>query len=281
MDRNFNLDPSADNYCVMGNPISHSKSPQIHHAFAEQTGENIYYQSILVNKGGFPEALAQFQRAGGKGLNITIPFKGDAWAAVDQRTARAEQARAVNTIWFAEDGARHGDTTDGIGLVRDLLHHQVDIENSDILVIGAGGAVRGLLGPLGEASPARIMLVNRTAAKAESLITQFAEYKNLGCCDFEALATETFDIVINGTSASLQGELPPLPDTLLKTNACCYDMVYGESDTIFVQWARKHGAKIALDGLGMLVEQAAESFHIWRGVRPETEPVIEMLRHKF
>ena len=266
----------------MGNPVAHSKSPQIHTAFARQTGETLVYQAIHVELDGFPAALDAFQEMGGKGLNITLPFKEAAWQAAHVLTGRAERARAVNTLWFDRRGKRHGDTTDGIGLIRDLtLNHDIQLSGKDVLVLGAGGAVRGILDPLFDQEPARVVIANRTVSRAIELARLFVDRGELVACDYEALRRQRFHVVIHGTSASLQGSVPPLPDDLLLPDACCYDMMYVETDTVFVSWAKAHHAAIALDGIGMLVEQAAESFHIWRGVRPETRPVIAMLREKY
>ncbi|MEX2524159.1 MAG: shikimate dehydrogenase [Gammaproteobacteria bacterium] len=279
MSGDFHLKAGVDNYAVMGNPVAHSLSPRIHHAFAEQTGEKLFYQSILVSLESFDTALECFRDEGGKGLNITVPFKQQAWQAVDIRTARAERAGAVNTVWFNSDGRKHGDTTDGIGLIRDLQRNDVDIDGKRILVLGAGGAVRGVLGELLEQRPAGLMIVNRTPARAEELVRCFPSDIELDAIGFDALATTgAFDVIINAIPAGLTAELPDIPAGLLASGGCCYDMVYGSTDTPFVAWARDRGARIALDGLGMLVEQAAESFYIWRGVRPETKPVITMLR---
>lgn len=274
----ISLKPSVDNYAVMGNPIAHSKSPLIHQAFAEQLGQAIYYQAILVEPDGFEAALAEFQALGGKGLNITVPFKEDAWRAVDVLSPAAEKAGAVNTIWFEND-QRCGENTDGIGLVNDLSHHEIDIGEKKVLLLGAGGAVRGILGPVLERRPAAVLIANRTPARAEALVRIFPEYPHLDFSDFSGLAgRDGFDIVINGTSAGLTGDLPALPENILLKDGCAYDLVYGDKDTPFVAWAKQRGARLVLDGLGMLVEQAAESFTLWRGVRPETRPVIEMLR---
>lgn len=267
-------------YGVMGNPVAHSKSPRIHAAFAAQTGQSMDYRAILVEPGGFDDALDSFQKQGGDGLNVTIPFKADAWRAVDERTPRAQRCGAVNTIRFDAGGRRFGDTTDGIGLIRDLRRSHVTLRGRRILILGAGGAVAGVLGEVLDEGPERVVLANRTVEKAEQLRRRFSP---AGCTldagPYETLGDEGFDIVVNGTSLSLQGRLPPLPGRgLLNDGACCYDMVYGDAETPFVKWAREHGAAVAVDGLGMLVEQAAESFFIWRGVRPETGPVIEMLR---
>ena len=278
MTSKFRLDPVRDNYAVMGNPVSHSKSPLIHHAFAAQTGQDILYQAILVAENGFPEALQRFRQQGGKGLNITLPFKGEAWQAVDVKTPRAQHAQAVNTIWFSDTGMIHGDTTDGPGLVADLKNNKVSIRDKRVLVLGAGGAVRSVMSSLFAEQPERLVISNRSNERAQQLVAQFAEFTGLEALSLDHLSGEVFDLVINGTSASLSGQMPTLPDAILGAHACCYDMAYGDTDTVFVTWGKQHGAELALDGLGMLVEQAAESFFIWRGVRPDTRPVLEMLK---
>jgi shikimate dehydrogenase len=275
----IHLDSSMDNYAVMGNPVAHSKSPQIHAAFAEQSNQIIFYQAIQVDDGKFQAVVKEFQAQGGKGLNITVPFKGEAWEVSEGRSNRAERALAVNTISFDDAGKIIGDNTDGIGLIRDLTINQgIAIKDKDILILGAGGAVRGILDPLLDEHPDRVVIANRTVIRAEKLVDIFSDHGDISACGFDELAGSSFDIVINGTSASLQGEVPSLPDGLLNDNACCYDMMYSMSDTPFVSWAKAHGASKATDGLGMLVEQAAESFFIWRGVRPETRSVIDLLR---
>jgi len=274
----IDIDPSVDNYCVVGNPVAHSKSPQIHAAFAEQTQQNIFYQAIQVDDGKFKAALKEFQAQGGKGLNITVPFKGEAWEISENRSNRAERALAVNTISFDDAGNIIGDNTDGVGLIRDMtINHDISIKDKDILILGAGGAVRGILDPLFDEQPNKVVIANRTVSRAEELTDIFSDRGDISACGFDELAGSSFDIIINGTSASLQGEVPPLPENLLNDNACCYDMMYSMSDTPFVSWAKAHGATKAFDGLGMLIEQAAESFFIWRGVRPDTVPVIKML----
>lgn len=279
--KNFQLIPGVDNYGVMGNPIAHTKSPQIHAAFARQTGQLINYQAILVEQDGFNTALDEFQKQGGKGLNITVPFKEEAWKAADSLTKRAERARAVNTLWFDENGQYCGDTTDGIGLIRDLTsNHNISISGQEVLILGAGGAVRGILDPLFDNNPARVLIVNRTLSRAEDLVSAFSDLGELTVGDYGDLKRQQFNLVINGTSASLQGIVPPLPADILRAGACCYDMMYASTDTAFVTWAKDHHAAKALDGIGMLVEQAAESFYLWRDVRPQTKPVIEMLRQK-
>jgi len=275
----IDINPSVDNYCVMGNPVAHSKSPQIHAAFAEQTQQNIFYQAIQVDGGKFKAALKEFQAQGGKGLNITIPFKGEAWEISENRTNRADRALAVNTISFDDAGNIIGDNTDGVGLIRDLtINQDISIKDKDILILGAGGAVRGILDPLFDEQPNKVVIANRTVRRAEELADMFSDRGDISACGFDELAGSGFDIIINGTSASLQGEVPPLPENLLNDNACCYDMMYSMSDTPFVSWAKAQGATKASDGLGMLVEQAAESFFIWREVRPETRQVIDALR---
>ncbi len=270
---------TKDRYAVMGNPIGHSKSPQIHRQFAEQTGQNISYEALLVELDGFIAAVDKFQNEAGKGLNITVPFKQEAWALVNDRSERAELAGAVNTIVFREDGSRYADTTDGIGLVRDItVNNQIELKGKCILVLGAGGAVRGVLQPLLEEDTQFVIIANRTADKAVGLAKQFNDFGDVFGCGFDVLPGQQFDVVINGTAASLEGKVPPLPDDLLAPNASCYDMMYSAEPTAFQRWANEHGASQSLDGLGMLVEQAAESFALWRGVRPETQAVIAKLR---
>lgn len=279
MSADFRLRAGMDNYAVMGNPVAHSLSPRIHHAFAEQTGQKLFYQPILVPLEEFGEALSHFQSQGGKGLNITVPFKQEACRAMDVLTERAERAGAVNTVWFESGGRKYGDTTDGIGLNRDLEHNGIGISGKRVLVLGAGGAVRGVLGDLLELRPAGLTIANRTPARAEELVRSFSANIDLNAVGLEALTTtDPFDVIINAIPAGLTAALPDLPAELLADGGCCYDMVYGSDDTPFVAWARSHGARVALDGLGMLVEQAAESFYIWRGVRPATQLVINMLR---
>ncbi len=269
----------SDRYAVMGNPIAHSKSPKIHAAFAAQTGQDLTYEAILVPLGGFAAALDAFQAAGGRGLNVTVPFKEDAWAAVDERSLRAQMARAVNTIRIDAEGQRFGENTDGVGLVRDLtVNLGCTVTGRRILLLGAGGASRGVLTPLLEQDPAALTIANRTAARAATLAADFADVGPVRGGGFAELAGEQFDLVINATAASLQGEVPPLPADCLAPGAWCYDLMYGNEPTAFLLWAEAHGAAHVVDGLGMLVEQAAESFTLWRGVRPDTAPVIEMLR---
>lgn len=269
---------SIDRYAVIGNPIAHSKSPFIHGLFAEQTGQSMRYETILAPLDGFRDTVLRFREHGGRGLNVTVPFKLEAHALADRLSQRAARAGAVNTLILHIDGTIEGDNTDGVGLVRDLLQQGAQIGGHRVLILGAGGAVRGVLAPLLAEHPNALVIANRTADKAEQLASDFADLGTITGCGFEALDGRHFDLVINGTSASLSGELPPLPDDLLAPGAVAYDMAYGTEPTPFQCWAEIHGARLALDGLGMLVEQAAESFFLWRGVRPETAPVREALR---
>jgi shikimate dehydrogenase len=269
----------VDRYAVFGNPISHSKSPLIHRLFAQQTGQNIEYTAELVAADGFDTAVAEFARHGGKGLNITVPFKQQAFALATRRSSRAERAGAVNTLVLHAPGDYYGDTTDGIGLVRDLVrNHQYNLGGKNILVIGAGGAVRGVLEPLLGNRPAQLTIANRTRATALQLASDFADLGDIRGCGLDDIGAGVFDIIINGTSASLGGELPPLSPSLLHTNTFCYDMMYAAAATPFMRWGMENGCAETADGLGMLVEQAAESFRIWRGVEPVTRAVIEAVR---
>lgn len=266
-------------YAVMGNPVRHSKSPAIHRSFAEQCGIDLEYRAIEVKAGGFAAAVQTFRASGGQGLNITVPFKLEAYALADRRSARAQQAGAVNTLRFESDGAIYGDNTDGVGLVRDLLVNcATPLIGRHLLVLGAGGAARGIVGPILEEGVTRLLVANRTVSKAKALIAMFAAHAEIDACGFDALAGGRFDVVINATAASLQGEALPLPPDIFAANALAYDLMYGEAPTPFLQWAREHGAARISDGLGMLVEQAAESFFIWHGRRPQTHTVLAGLR---
>ena len=274
----FDFGKKVDDYAVMGNPIAHSKSPSIHTLFAEQTQQSILYTAIHVDLEGFKQAVGNFTAAGGKGLNITVPFKQEAWNLVTERSERAERAGAVNTI-KVEDDHLFGDNTDGVGLVNDLtINHSIELKNKKILLMGAGGAARGVLIPLLKQNPTSLFVANRTPDRAKDLASDFSDAGNISGGGYDAISDLTFDVVINATAASLQGDLPPLPDALLNDNACCYDMMYAAKPTPFMIWATEHNATKVLDGLGMLVEQAAESFNIWRDVKPETKLVIEKLR---
>jgi shikimate dehydrogenase len=277
----FDFDKEPDAYAVMGNPIAHSRSPQIHAAFADQTKQRIVYTAIQVDPGGFAQAVGNFFANGGKGLNITVPFKQEAWALAEERGPEAEQAGAVNTLLLNDQGKLVGRNTDGVGLVRDVLHnHGGRIAGQRILLVGAGGAARGVLQPLLAQKPARLVIANRTPDRAHELAAVFSAQGDIAGSSFEELAGQEFDLIINASAASLQGELPPLPDSVCTPGTWCYDMMYGAEPTAFMRWAEQHGAAKSLDGLGMLVEQAAESFFHWRGVRPETGPVIEHIRQQ-
>lgn len=269
---------AADRYVVVGNPIAHSKSPLIHAEFATQTGQNIEYERLLAPLDGFREQVLAFRCNGGKGLNVTVPFKQEAWQLATQLSQRAQLAEAVNTLRF--DGeAIYGDNTDGVGLCRDICDNLgVALQGKRILLLGAGGAVRGVLQPLLAQQPAGLTIANRTEARAQQLAQQFRDYGMVQASSYDALAGQTFDVVINGTSASLSDALPPLPAGCFAAGSLAYDMMYGKGLTPFLQFARQQGAAQLADGLGMLVEQAAEAFFLWRGVRPQTAPVIEKMR---
>ena len=270
-----------DNYAVFGNPIAHSKSPEIHRAFADQTGQAMEYARQLVDEEGFNDAADMFFQAGGKGINITAPFKLDAYSYVSRTTPRARRAGAVNTLAIQADGTVLGDTTDGVGLVNDIKNNLGwEIRAKRVLILGAGGAVRGILEPILDEQPQHVVIANRSVEKALQLSKAFAEMGYILGCGLDILDGQEFDLIINGTSASLKGGMPALPDSLLgspATAANCYDLTYGAEPTPFMKWAR-HGGGQTADGLGMLVEQAAESFSLWRGVRPETAAVIQHLR---
>lgn len=265
-----------DKYCVFGNPIKHSRSPFIHQSFAKTTQQPLHYDTCLVKLDGFTEAVHDFIAKEGKGANVTVPFKEQALTLSDELSDRARLAGAVNTLVF-KGGKIYGDNTDGEGLVQDLLRNEVQLEDSCILLLGAGGAAKGVILPLLAQNPQSITIANRTISKAEKLIDRFNNDK-LTACGFEQTADQAFDIIINATSASLSGKLPVISTSIIKSNTVCYDMVYGKSLTPFLAWAQVQGAKRVIDGLGMLVGQAAESFNIWRGVKPSVNPVIHELR---
>jgi len=266
-------------YAVMGNPVNHSKSPLIHSLFAEQCGIALEYRAIHVDAGRFESAVRQFSAIGGKGLNITVPFKMEAWQLADRRSTRAELAGAVNTLKFLDSGKIYGENTDGSGMIQDItVNLGKSVKQASVLVVGAGGAVRGVLGPLLEAEPATVHIANRTAAKAHELAAVFSGFGPCTASGLDEIRSASYDIVINGTAASLQGDVPDLPASLFAEDALAYDMMYGSEPTTFLVWADENGAAQCSDGLGMLVEQAAESFLIWHGVRPQTAAVIQQLR---
>jgi shikimate dehydrogenase len=267
-----------DRYAVFGNPISHSKSPAIHTAFAKQTSQVLNYEAICAPVDKFEETVKAFLADGGKGLNVTVPFKEDAWKLAVLRSERAELAGAVNTLYLNQEGLLCGENTDGVGMVRDIQHnHGYSIQGKRVLILGAGGAVRGVMKPVLEQQPKQVVIANRTLAKAETLAALFAPFGHITASAFETLEGP-FDLIINGTAASLQGEMPALPEGMLHSQSWCYDMMYSAAQTPFNQWAERQGACQQLDGLGMLVEQAAESFYIWRGIRPDTQSLIQITR---
>lgn len=268
-----------DRYAVMGHPIAHSKSPFIHARFAAQTGERLSYEAIHVAPDGFPRALDEFQASGGKGLNVTLPFKQQAHDLCRHRSERAALAGAANTLWFDQAGERFADNTDGVGLVRDLVTNLgLELAGRRILLLGAGGAARGVLGPLLASAPDTLVIANRTHERAVQLAERFASLGPVYAVAFDELHVEPFHVIINATSASLDGSLPPVPPAALVRGGTCYDMTYAASATPFVRWGCEAGAGISADGVGMLVEQAAEAFALWRGKRPETAAVIADLR---
>jgi shikimate dehydrogenase len=267
----------TDRYVVIGNPVAHSMSPWIHAEFARATGQDMDYGRIEAPLEGFEPAVEEFRAAGGRGANVTLPFKERAFRYCSALSARARAAQAVNTLAF-DGGAVRGDNTDGTGLVRDLsVNCGRRIAGSRILLLGAGGAARGALAPLAQAGAARIVIANRTVARAQALAASLAQFE-VSACGFDALPGQSFDIVINATSAGLEGAAPPLPGSVLARGALAYEMVYGR-DTPFLAMARAAGAEVR-DGSGMLVEQAAESFYLWRGVRPDTAAVLAALRRR-
>jgi shikimate dehydrogenase len=269
---------TIERYAVFGNPISHSKSPIIHQLFAKQTGDKIEYTAELSTPEEFAEDVMLFLLSGGLGCNITVPFKEQAWQLADSRTPYAERAKAVNTLKVQTDGTLLGANTDGIGLVRDLQQNQqIGLAGKRVLLLGAGGAARGVIQPLLEAKPASLWIANRTADKAQALARDFVDLGPIQGGGFNEIQGQ-YDVIINGTSASLQNDLPPLPYNCLADNGVTYDMMYSVNPTAFVQWGQAHHAAKALDGLGMLVEQAAEAYYLWRNIRPSTEIVMRELR---
>ncbi len=275
----------SDRYAVIGHPVAHSQSPKIHAMFAAQTGQDIAYEKLLAPLDGFAESLRSFIAEGGCGANVTLPFKLEAYEVADEVSERARHARAANTLTF-DAGRIVADNTDGVGLVRDIgVNLGVAPEGKRVLLMGAGGAARGVLLPLLEARPAILVIANRTSEKARQLANTnqhqaLAAHTVLSGVGFANLAGQQFDIVINATSSSLSDELPPLPDGLFGADALAYDMMYGKGLTAFLSYAQAQNAAHLADGLGMLVEQAAESFWIWRGVRPDTRPVMQALRQR-
>ena len=267
----------TDKYCVFGNPVGHSKSPVIHAAFAHQTGQDIQYTATLAPVDGFAEAVDEFIASGGRGANVTVPFKQEAFQLVTRLTPRAELAGASNTLIFEGDEVI-GDNTDGFGLLRDItINLRYPVKGKRILLLGAGGAARGVIGPLLEERPASLVVANRTVPRAKSLGEHFTHLGPIKGCGYDDLAGQSFDIVINATSACLGGTMPSLPEGIFAPGSLAYKMMYGMGDTPFRAFAQEQGAAMVADGLGMLVEQAAESFFVWRGVRPSCAPVMALL----
>ncbi|MBS3963918.1 MAG: shikimate dehydrogenase [Methylomonas sp.] len=272
---------TIDHYAVFGHPIKHSKSPLIHRLFAEQTGQPLIYTAEDVPQQAFAMAIERFFLNGGRGLNCTLPLKELAWQTASHLTPRAQRAKAVNTLTLQADNTLLGDNTDGIGLLNDLTHnHGIAIKNQRILILGAGGATRGIIAPLLDHGATNIVIANRTPEKAHFIAQEFQDLGDVTGCGYPALENQRFDLLINATSASLSGDLPPLPPKLLRDNASCYDLAYADRPTAFMDWSHRHGARLALDGLGMLAEQAAEAFYIWRNIRPETATVIAYLNQQ-
>lgn len=274
--------PGRDLYAVIGNPIAHSKSPTIHTRFAEQTGECIEYRRLLAPVDGFVDTVRAFAAAGGRGLSVTVPFKLDAFALADRCSPRASAAGAVNTLRFDADGI-YGDNTDGVGLVGDIeTNLDVSLNGARILLLGAGGAARGAVLPMLERGPRLLTIVNRTARKAELLVEQFAQAAQEAGCALTggapaAVEPMPYDVIVNATAGSLTAEVPECDERAFGSGTLAYDMMYGAQPTVFMRHAQALGARIS-DGLGMLVEQAAESFWVWRGVHPAAAPVLAELR---
>jgi shikimate dehydrogenase len=275
-----------DRYAVMGHPVSHSRSPQIHALFAKATGQAMTYERIGPEPDQFEAAVARFRAEGGKGLNITLPFKERAFALADSRTDRAKAAGAANTLDF-RNGQIFADNTDGVGLVRDLVQNQhIPLHQRNILLLGAGGAARGVVQPLLAESPARLVIANRTVARAIAILAELKASGAMGgdlldraeACALNAIPGTHFEVVINATSSSLTGAVPEVPHSVFGPQTLAYDMMYGKGLTPFLTLAKAQGASFLADGLGMLVEQAAESFYLWRHVFPPTAPVLQQLR---
>ncbi len=269
----------TDRYAVVGNPIAHSKSPLIHTAFARQTRQDLRYDAILAPLDGFISAAGTFRQQGGKGMNVTVPFKLEACRFATELTERARIAQAVNTLKF-ENNTLLGDNTDGAGLIRDITTNlRIPIVDKCVLLMGAGGASRGVILPLLQQQPATLAIANRTPQKALDLQQQFAAYGQISAGGYRDFAGAHFDIVINATTASLNDELPELPAGIFAAGALAYDMMYSKEPTRFLKYAAQQGVQYLADGIGMLVEQAAESFHLWRGIRPDTAVIIAQLKN--
>lgn len=277
-----------DQYAVIGNPIEHSKSPIIHGMFAQQTDDALSYDTILSPLDGFVDTVKKFQQQGGKGLNVTVPFKEEAWKLADELSDYAQYAGAVNTLMFKQDGSIYGANTDGIGLVRDLRdNYNIELQGKRVLLLGAGGAAKGVVQPLLEQGIKALIIANRTEERATTLASDFMESaKKLGSeiqggSYNDLREQEQFDLILNATAASLQGIMPPMPESCLYDQSVCYDLMYAGKPTAFEYWCEDNGAALVFNGLGMLVEQAAESYSIWRGTQPATKPVLNSLLVSF
>lgn len=266
--------------CVMGNPIEHSKSPWIHDQFARELKLSVSYTRVKPEIDKFSLSVEQFRKDNGYGFNVTLPFKQDAYKIVTQMSERAKIAKSVNTILFGADGAIIGDNTDGVGLIHDITKNlQYSLAKKTILIVGAGGAVRGILQPLLSQSPNKIIIVNRTKAKAEQLALEFSQYGSVEGCGFDELKDTKVDVVLDGTGFNSH---IPFPETFsISEDSLCYDLKYSDKPTQFMIWAKQKGSKLIVDGLGMLVEQAAEAFYIWTGKKPNTQPVLQLAKETF
>jgi shikimate dehydrogenase len=273
------MTPAPDRYAVIGFPVKHSWSPFIHGLFAKQTNQSLTYSRLEIAPENLERDVGEFFASGGKGLNVTVPHKQAVALLTRFRTPRAEIAGAVNTIAAQEEGLL-GDNTDGAGLIADLSRNlSLNVANTRILLLGAGGAARGVLGPLLGAAPESIEIANRDGNRATQLAHEFRLLGEIKGCGFDAISTTgTFDLILNATSASLQDTIPPIPPSVIGPTTLCYDMAYGKGDTSFTRWAKSAGAGRAETGWGMLVEQAAEAFYLWRGVKPDTKPVLEAVK---
>jgi shikimate dehydrogenase len=267
-------------YAVVGNPVAHSLSPRIHSEFARQTGEELSYEAIELPTDDFAGGIAELQHRGFRGVNVTVPFKREAWELCHSMTPRAEVAGAVNTLTLQADGIIHGDNTDGIGLIRDLVDNlKINLCGQKVLILGAGGAVRGVLEPLLALSPAKLSIANRNLDRARQLALDFTSFGNIEALAYTRLKREGYHLIINATAAGLSNQVPPISAAVLDPAGVCYDMMYKlNAATAFVEWSVAQGVKQSYDGLGMLVEQAAEAFSLWRGKRPDTGQVMSLLR---
>ena len=269
-----------DKYVVFGNPISHSKSPLIHSLLAEQTAQNIEYTYIEAELGKFNEAVYAFRASGGKGCNVTSPFKDDAFKLADHHTEGALLAETANTLIFNDDGTISAETTDGAGFLLDLKNNNAPLTGKRILLIGAGGAAKGVIKPLLDTKPELLSICNRTKEKANILVERFNTFGEINAITADELEnlSQPYDLIINSTSASLHNQLPPVPASIFKDCSFVYDMAYANEPTIFINWAKEQGAQTVIDGLGMLVGQAAESFEIWRQVKTDIPPILAAVR---